>query len=60
MPGLTLLQGALLATSLLFGGLGIFFLYYSFALPDLGAYALLFLGAASGIALLMQQAVSRK
>jgi hypothetical protein len=55
MPTLTLLQGALLAMSLLFGGLGIFFLYYSFALPELGGYALLFLGAASGIAFFMQQ-----
>ena len=37
------------AIGVLFGGLGMFFLYYSFSNPILAAYALMFLGTASAI-----------
>jgi hypothetical protein len=44
MQGLTLMQGTLSAMSSVFGGLGVFFLYHSFAVPAVSAYALIFLG----------------
>ena len=44
------MRAALQAMSMLFGGLGIFFLYYSFSSdPGLSAYALIFIGSASAI-----------
>ena len=49
MQALTLMQGALSAVSSLFGGLGVFFLYHSFAVPQVSAYALIFLGSATAI-----------
>ena len=49
MSGLTLMQGAFSALSSLFGGLGVFFLYHSFAVPAVSAYALIFLGSATAI-----------
>ena len=51
MFALSLLQTALSAFSTVFGGLGIFFLYYSFDTPRLSAYALIFLGTATAIVL---------
>ena len=50
MPGLLLLRGTLSAMGILFGGLGVFFVYYSFMRPQMAAYALIFLGSASAIA----------
>jgi hypothetical protein len=50
MPGLALFRGTMSALATLFGGLGIFFLYYSFMHPELAAYALVFLGSAWAIA----------
>ena len=50
MPGLLLLRGTLSAIGTLFGGLGVFFVYYSFMRPQMAAYALIFLGSASAIA----------
>ena len=49
MQALALMQGAFSAMSSLFGGLGIFFLYHSFAVPAVSAYALIFLGSATAI-----------
>jgi len=49
MQALTLMQGALSALSSLFGGLGVFFLYRSFAVPAVSAYALIFLASATAI-----------
>jgi hypothetical protein len=37
------------ALSTLFGGLGVFFLYYSFLRPEMATYALMFIGTASAI-----------
>jgi hypothetical protein len=55
MPGLWLVRAALLVLSTLFGGLGIFFLYFSLTADlALGAYALVFLGAAAAIVWLSQ------
>src|SRR5258708_5517064 len=51
MFALSLLQTSLSAVSTVFGGLGIFFLYYSFDVPELSAYALMFLGTATAIVL---------
>ena len=51
MFALSLLQTTLSTFSTLFGGLGIFFLYYSFDSPRLSAYALIFLGTATAIVL---------
>jgi len=50
MMGLAMMRGTLSAIGVLFGGLGMFFLYYSFMNPILAAYALIFLGTASAIA----------
>jgi len=50
MMGLAMMRGTLSAIGVLFGGLGMFFLYYSFMNPILAAYALMFLGTASAIA----------
>ena len=41
--------GSVAAASMLFGGLGIFFLYYSYSDPMLSTYGLIFIGSASGI-----------
>jgi hypothetical protein len=49
MLDILVMRGALQACSTLLGSLGIFCLYSSFARPGLGAYALVFLGAASAI-----------
>ncbi|HLY46698.1 MAG TPA: hypothetical protein VKQ73_14045 [Stellaceae bacterium] len=49
MLAIALLQMALTAFSLIFGSLGVFFLYLSFLQPACGAHALIFLGAASTI-----------
>jgi hypothetical protein len=49
MQGLTLMRGTLSAMSSVFGGLGVFFLYHSFAVPAVSAYALIFLGSATAI-----------
>jgi len=49
MQGLTLMRGTLSAMSSVFGGLGVFFLYHSFAVPAVRAYALIFLGSATAI-----------
>jgi hypothetical protein len=49
MMGLALMRGTLSAIGLLFGGLGVFFLYFSFMRPDLASYALIFLGSAWAI-----------
>jgi hypothetical protein len=43
------LRGALTAASLLFGGLGVFFLYFSVRAPHLIGHAILFLGIATAI-----------
>ena len=50
MPGLAMLRGTLSALGAVFGGLGMFFLYYSFMNPMMAVYALMFLGTASAIA----------
>jgi hypothetical protein len=50
MMGLALMRGTLSAIGVLFGSLGMFFLYYSFMEPMLAAYSLMFLGTASAIA----------
>jgi putative Mn2+ efflux pump MntP len=50
-----LTEGAFSALSMLFGGLGIFFLYLSTEDPVLAAYAVIFLGCASTIVLTRQQ-----
>ena len=50
MMGLAMMRGTLSAIGALFGGLGIFFLYYSFTQPMMAVYALMFLGTASAIA----------
>ena len=50
MPGLALFRGTMSAVATVFGGLGVFFLYYSFIQPELAAYALVFLGSAWAIA----------
>jgi hypothetical protein len=50
MPGMMLMRGTLSAIGTLFGGLGVFFLYYSFMRPEMAVYALMFLGTASAIA----------
>jgi hypothetical protein len=50
MMGLALMRSTLSAIGVLFGGLGMFFLYYSFAQPMMAVYALMFLGTASAIA----------
>jgi hypothetical protein len=50
MMGLALMRGTLSAIGVLFGGLGMFFLYYSFTQPMMAVYALMFLGTASAIA----------
>jgi hypothetical protein len=50
MMGLALMRGTLSAIGTLFGGLGMFFLYYSFTQPMMAVYALMFLGTASAIA----------
>ena len=44
-----LLRGALAAFSTMFGSLGVFFTYFSFLQPTLGAQALVFLGTAAAI-----------
>ena len=44
------LRGALSAFSTMFGSLGVFFTYFSFLVPAVGAHALLFLTAATAIA----------
>jgi len=49
MMGLALMRGTLSAIGVLFGSLGMFFLYYSFTEPTLAAYALMFLGSAWAI-----------
>ena len=49
MPGLGLMRGTLSAIGLLFGSLGVFFLYFSFVRPDMASYALIFLGSAWAI-----------
>ncbi len=50
MLGLGLMRTAMSALAILFGGLGVFFVYYSFMRPEMAAYALMFLGSASAIA----------
>jgi hypothetical protein len=50
MPGMGLMRTAMSALATLFGGLGVFFVYYSFMRPEMAAYALMFLGTASAIA----------
>ena len=50
MMGLAMMRGTLSAIGVLFGGLGMFFLYYSFMRPEMAAYALMFIGTASAIA----------
>jgi hypothetical protein len=50
MMGLAMMRGTLSAIGALFGGLGVFFLYYSFTQPMMAVYALMFLGTASAIA----------
>jgi hypothetical protein len=49
MLGMGLMRTAMSALSTLFGGLGVFFLYYSFMRPEMAAYALMFIGTASAI-----------
>ena len=49
MLGMGLMRTAMSALSALFGGLGVFFLYYSFMRPEMAAYALMFIGTASAI-----------
>jgi putative Mn2+ efflux pump MntP len=49
MLALVVMRAALWAMSMLFGGLGIFFLYHSLSNPILSAYALIFIGCASAI-----------
>jgi hypothetical protein len=49
MLGMGLMRTAMSALSTLFGGLGVFFLYYSFLRPEMAAYALMFIGTASAI-----------
>lgn len=51
MPGLWMLQYVLSAFSLVFGSLGVFLLYFSFARPGFAAQALLFLVMATAIEL---------
>ena len=50
MLGMGLMRSAISALSTFFGGLGVFFVYYSFMRPEMAAYALMFLGTASAIA----------
>ena len=50
MPGFAMLRSTLSALAALFGGLGIFFLYFSFVRPEMASYALVFLGSAWAIA----------
>jgi hypothetical protein len=49
MLALVVMRAVLRAASMLFGGLGIFFLYYSYSDPILSTYGLIFIGSASGI-----------
>src|ERR1051325_3066178 len=50
MLGLVVMRAALQAMSMLFGGLGMFFLYHSFwSEPAVGASPLIFIGSASAI-----------
>ena len=44
-----ILRGALSAFSTMFGSLGVFFTYFSFLQPALGAQALVFLATATAI-----------
>ena len=60
MQALVLMQGALSAVSSLFGGLGVFFLYHSFAVPAVSAYALIFLGSATAIVWSAQHSDKRR
>jgi hypothetical protein len=49
MLGLTLLFVTSWAFSVVFGSLGIFFVYMSFLIPNVGAEAVIFLGAATAL-----------
>ena len=49
MVGVALLYAALSAFSILLGSFGVFFVYLSFLKPDIGADAIIFLGAASAL-----------
>ncbi len=60
MQGLTLMRGTLSAMSSVFGGLGVFFLYHSFAVPAVRAYALIFLGSATAIVWSAQHSSGRR
>ena len=51
MLSLAILQTALSSISTTFGSLGVFFVFRSFEVPRLGLQGLLFLGAATVIAL---------
>lgn len=55
MLGITLLRGLLAACSILFGSLGIFFVYISCLRPEFGAEAVVFLVAASASAWSLQR-----
>ena len=46
--------------SSVFGGLGVFFLYHSFAVPAVRAYALIFLGSATAIVWSAQHSSGRR
>ena len=49
MLGLTLLFVTSWAFSVVFGSLGVFFVYMSFLIPHVGAEAVIFLGAATAL-----------
>ncbi len=51
MLHMLVMRSALTTFSTLFGSLGVFFLYNSFATPQLSVYALMFLGTATAIEL---------
>ena len=49
MPGVTVMRVALSAFSILFGSLGVLFVYLSFLVPFAGAHAVMSLGLAIAI-----------
>ena len=55
MLTMTFLRAAIYAVSLLFGGIGIFFLWQSFQSPGLAAYTVVFLSAATAINMSLPQ-----
>ncbi|HEV8678912.1 MAG TPA: hypothetical protein VGQ90_06010 [Stellaceae bacterium] len=55
MLGITLMRAVLAACSILFGSLGVFFVYLSCLRPELGAEAVVFLIAASASAWSLQR-----